>query len=178
MKLNPEKLSKRNICLIGLMGSGKSIIGKLLSKSADLQYFDSDKIIESKLNKSIKQIFADYGENYFRKIEEQSVLSLLNKKNCVISLGGGAILNSLTRIKLKKNSFSVYLMVDIRTLYDRLKNSKKRPLLYNVNIKKKLMFLKNEREKYYKEADLIIKNSKNPSDTVKKIMNYFEKNYE
>ena len=110
MKLNLEKLGKKNICLIGLMGAGKSVIGKLLAKELRIRHYDSDKLIEKKLNKSINQIFSDHGESYFRNIEEDIVLSLLDKKNCVISLGGGSILSYLTRKALFINSFTVYLI--------------------------------------------------------------------
>ena len=113
MKLNLEKLGKKNICLIGLMGAGKSIVGKLLAKELSMRYYDSDKLIEKKLHKSINQIFSDHGESYFRNIEEDVVLSLLDKKNCVISLGGGSILSDLTRKALFINSFSIYLKVRI-----------------------------------------------------------------
>ena len=84
MKLNLEKLGKKNICLIGLMGSGKSVVGKLLAKELRMRYYDSDELIEKKLNKSINQIFSDHGEKYFRNIEESIVLSLLQKKNCIL----------------------------------------------------------------------------------------------
>ena len=74
MKLNLEKLSKKNICLIGLMGAGKSIIGKLLAKKLKMHYYDSDSLIEKKLDKSINKIFSDHGESYFRDIEEDIIL--------------------------------------------------------------------------------------------------------
>ena len=78
MKLNLEKLGKKNICLIGLMGSGKSVIGKSLARELNIKYYDSDKLIEKKLNKSINQIFSDHGEKYFRNIEEVISLKSLN----------------------------------------------------------------------------------------------------
>ena len=81
MKLNLEKLGKKNICLIGLMGAGKSVIGKLLAKELKMRHYDSDKLVEKKLNKSIDQIFSDHGESYFRNIEENIALSLLDEKN-------------------------------------------------------------------------------------------------
>ena len=152
MKLNLEKLAKKNICLIGLMGAGKSVIGKLLAKELRMRYYDSDNLIEKKLNKSINQIFSDHGESYFRNIEEDIVLSLLDKKNCVISLGGGSILSELTRKALFINSYSVYLKVDIEILYERLKKSKKRPLIFNKNIKEKLIHLTQDRNKYYRKG--------------------------
>ena len=178
MKLNLEKLAKKNICLIGLMGAGKSVIGKLLAKELRMRYYDSDKLIEKKLNKSINQIFSDHGESYFRNIEEDIVLSLLDKKNCVISLGGGSILSDLTRKALFINSFSIYLKVDIEILYERLKKSKKRPLINNKNIKEKLIHLAQDRNKYYRKANLIVNNLKNTEEALNTIKGKLQKYYE
>ena len=178
MKLNLEKLGKKNISLIGLMGSGKSVIGKLLSKELKMAYYDSDKLIEKKLYKSIDKIFTDHGEGYFRNIEENIVLSLLDKKNCVISLGGGSILSDLTRKALFINSFSVYLKVDIEILYERLIKSKKRPLINNKNIKEKLIHLTHDRNTYYRKANLIINNLKNSEEALNTIKAQLQKYYE
>jgi len=178
MKLNLEKLGKKNICLIGLMGAGKSVIGKLLAKELRMRYYDSDKLIEKKLHKSINQIFSDHGESYFRNIEEDIVLSLLDKKNCVISLGGGSILSNLTRKALFINSFSVYLKVDIEILYERLIKSKKRPLINNKNIKEKLIHLTQDRNKYYRKANLIVNNLNNTEETLNIIKAQLQKYYE
>ena len=178
MKLNLEKLGKKNICLIGLMGAGKSLIGKLLAKELRMRHYESDKLIEKKLNKSINQIFSDHGESYFRNIEEDIVLSLLDKKNCVISLGGGSILSDLTRKALFINSFSVYLKVDIEILYERLIKSKKRPLINNKNIKEKLIHLTQERNKYYRKANLTVNNLKNTEEALNTIKAQLQKCYE
>jgi len=178
MKLNLEKLGKKNICLIGLMGSGKSVIGKLLAQELRLRHYDSDKLIEKKLNKSINQIFTDQGESYFRNVEEDIVLSLMDKKSCVISLGGGSILSELTRKALFINSFSVYLKVDIEILYERLKKSKKRPLINNKDIKEKLIHLTQERKKYYRKANLIVNNLKYTEEVLITIKEQLQKYYE
>ena len=178
MRLNLEKLGKKNISLIGLMGAGKSVVGKLLAKELRMGYYDSDKLIEKKLHKSINQIFSDHGESYFRNIEEDVVLSLLDKKNCVISLGGGSILSNLTRKALFINSFSIYLEVDIEILYERLIKSKKRPLINNQNIKEKLIHLTQERNKYYRKANLTVNNLKNTEEALKKIKTQLQKYYE
>lgn len=164
-----KKIGKKNICLIGLMGSGKSIIGSDLSKLYDVQCYDSDKIIEKKCNSKINEIFKNNGEKYFRDIEEDVCLELLNLENCVISLGGGAIISQKVRNFIKKYSFSIYLKVDIDTLVKRLKNSKKRPLLQNTNSKEILEKLYWERKQYYNDADLIIENNYS-KDVITKII--------
>ena len=112
--LDLSKTKKKNICIIGLMGSGKSIIGKELSKSLDLKFYDTDREIELKTKKSINAIFKERGEPYFRGIEEEICIELLNKDNCVISLGGGSVVNKKIMKEIKNNSFSIYLRVKVR----------------------------------------------------------------
>ena len=90
---NLFEIKKKNVCIMGLMGSGKSIIGKDLSKYSNLKFYDTDKEIELKTNRSINEIFEKDGESYFRKIEENICLVLLSKNNCIISIGGGSIIN-------------------------------------------------------------------------------------
>ena len=143
-----------------------------------MHYYDSDSLIEKKLDKSINKIFSDHGESYFRDTEEDIILSLLDKKNCVISLGGGSILSDLTRKDLFINSFSIYLEVDIGILYERLIKSKKRPLINNKNIKEKLIHLTLERKKYYRKANLIVNNLKNSEEGLIKIKAQLQKYYE
>ena len=91
--------SKKNIVLVGMMGSGKSSIGKLLSKNVDLDFIDIDKKIEEKEKKTISEIFSKFGEIYFRNLEEQISMEYLNLQNKIISLGGGGFMN----IKIRKN---------------------------------------------------------------------------
>ncbi len=164
------KIKKKNICIMGLMGSGKSIIGKDLSKYLNLQFYDTDKEIELKTKKSINTIFKEDGEDYFRYIEEKICLELLTYNNCVISLGGGSIINKKIRKVVKQNSYSIYLQVQLNNLILRLKSSKKRPLL-NKNINK-IEILKNlydERKKFYERADLIINNNNDKVKSLEKI---------
>tara|TARA_B100000945_G_scaffold56871_1_gene41935 strand:- start:146 stop:673 length:528 start_codon:yes stop_codon:yes gene_type:complete len=163
-----KKNTVKNICFVGFMGSGKSILGKDLSKLYNIEFFDSDLEIEKKIGKSINQIFIDSGENYFRKIEEKVCIDLLKVENCIISLGGGSIINSKIRKIIKKNSFSIYLKVDINILLKRLKSSKKRPLLKYSN-KEDIKKLYNEREIFYNKSDLVIDNNNNKYDAIQKI---------
>lgn len=170
--LNFKKIGKKNICLIGLMGSGKSIIGKELSNIYDTNFFDSDLEIEKKENLSINLIFKNYGENYFRKVEEEICLSLLNKSNTIISLGGGSIINNKIRKSIENSSYSIYLKVDINILMKRLNNSNRRPLLQTTDKKNKLENLYKVRKKFYNNADLIIENNKNKKEAIKEIESY------
>lgn len=153
-----------NIVLLGYMASGKSKIGKELAKILSYKYKDLDNIIESEENKSIKIIFKDHGELYFRKKEKYYLDALLNtSKNTVVSLGGGTPCYYGT-IDLLVNDISlktVYLRVSIPVLIDRLKNEKsKRPLIANIEsdallkefIGKHLF----ERSYYYNKAEVKI----------------------
>ena len=173
--LNFKKIRKKNMTLIGLMGSGKSIIGKELSTYYGIKLYDSDNEIEKKVGQKISDIFKNKGEIYFRAIEEKVCLDLLEKENCIISLGGGGITSIKTRNKIEKNSFSIYLKVDVDILVKRLSNSIKRPLLKNKDKKNKLNEIYKERKKYYNDANLIIENNFNKKyvlENIKKSINF------
>ena len=167
--------NKLNISLCGMMGSGKSAIGKILAHRLDYKFIDVDKVIEIDAGKTIKKIFEEDGEEYFRDLEERITTNILKHKETIVSLGGGAIINNKIRSSIKKNSYNVYLNVNVDILTKRLQNSKTRPLIYKKNLKKELIKLMGIREKFYLKADLVIKNEKNISDTaeniIKKIIN-------
>ena len=167
--------NKINITLCGMMGSGKSAVGKILANKLDYNFIDIDKMIEIDAKKTIKKIFEEDGEEYFRNLEEKITINILEYKKTIVSLGGGAIVNKNIRNSIKKNSFNVYLSVDINILMNRLQYSKTRPLIYKKNLKKELINLISIREKFYQKADLIVKNEKNIIETteniIKKIIN-------
>ena len=131
--LDLSEINKKNICIMGLMGSGKTIIGKDLSKYLNLNFYDTDKEIELMTKKKINEIFEEEGESYFRDIEEKVCIEILTNDNCVISLGGGSIISKKIRKTIKNNSYSIYLQVTLNNLLNRLKFSRKRPLLNNDN---------------------------------------------
>ena len=166
--------NKLNITFCGMMGSGKSIIGKKFAKIIDFNFLDTDSFIEKKTGKSINQIFSESGEIFFRELEENYISKILKKKNYVFSLGGGVMNNLNLRNIIKKNSYNIYLQVELSILSKRLESSKNRPLIKNTDIKKKLNELITERENFYKEANLIIKNDKKISDTINELKNNFQ----
>ena len=127
------------ISLTGMMGSGKTSIGKILAKKISLPFYDSDNDIEDKLNIKISEIFEKYGESWFRKQEEKICKDILKKEKFVLALGGGAITNKLIRDNIAKNSLLIYLKTDENILFERLKNDKSRPLLKETNLKKQGM---------------------------------------
>ena len=164
---NHKKIKHTNIALIGHMGSGKSVIGKIIAKKLKKEYFESDKIIEKLTNKTITEIFKDDGEIIFREIEEKTIMNLKNKENIVLSLGGGSILSKKVRNLLKTDFITVFLDIDKSVLSKRLKNSKKRPLLVNVDIKNKIEELDLIRRKYYLLSNIIITEYENIEETLR-----------
>ncbi len=133
--------NKLNITFCGMMGSGKSIIGKKFAKIIDFKFLDTDSFIEKKTGKTINQIFSESGEGFFRELEEIYITKILEKKNYVFSLGGGVMNNLNLRKIIKKNSCNIYLEVDINILSKRLDSSRNRPLINNTNIKKKYIHI-------------------------------------
>ena len=165
----------KNIAIIGHMGSGKSLIGKLIAKKLRYKYLDSDELIEKKKKKTINQIFIEEGEIIFRKYEEKLIVNLKLQNNLVLSLGGGSILSKKVRNFLKNKFITVFLDTDLKILEKRLKNSVKRPLLHNVEILKKIKELDIIRRKYYLLANIILNNYETPANTVKKFLIKYNK---
>ena len=168
--------SKINVTLCGMMGSGKSVTGKMLAKKINFKFVDTDVLIEKKTGKSINSIFKEDGEESFRSLEKKIIINILKKKNYVISLGGGSILNNEIRNSIKLNSYNIYLEVNTEILNQRLINSKKRPLINNKNTKETLKQLIKKREKFYQEADLIIKNELSIKNALDNIINSLKNN--
>ena len=117
--------SKKNLILIGMMGSGKSTIGSLISKKLNIKFIDIDSVLENDSKMKISEIFEKKGENFFRNLEEKITLKLLNSTNNVISLGGGGFINEKIRKEVLKNNFSFWLNCDTQTLLNRIKKNQK-----------------------------------------------------
>ena len=139
-----------NFYLIGMMGSGKSSVGKLLANKLQFSNIDIDKEIEKDEKLSIKEIFEKKGENYFREIESKYLLR--KRKLAVVSCGGGIILNKKNREFLKTSGYTIYLKSSISTLEKRLLNENGRPLLSNDNLKETLIHIYSKRETLYTSA--------------------------
>ena len=154
------------ISLTGMMGSGKTSIGKLLAKKINLPFYDSDEDIEDKLNLKISEIFEKYGESWFREQEEKICIDILQKEKFVLALGGGAITNIGIRDSIAKNSLLIYLKTDENILFERLKNDKSRPLLKGTNLKKQINSILEDREKLYSKSNIIIENNVNDIEAV------------
>ena len=166
----------KNLTLTGMMGVGKSTIGKKLAKKLKYNFIDVDKIIEAKEGQSINSIFKNKSEAYFRKIENEITIRELKKDNSVISLGGGAFLNKSIRKNAKKFSVSFWLDVPLEQLIKRLKKGRQRPLLYKKNITETIKKIYFDRKKIYNEADYRIKcNSLKSFEITNKILDLYER---
>lgn len=171
-----------NICLCGFMASGKTLIGKSLSKLSGLTFVDCDDEIEKNEKLTIAQIFEKHGEDYFRKLEEKIVKKILNENKQLVSLGGGAILSTENRKTIHQKSKSIWLYSSIDSTVNRIKDTS-RPLLNGENVKEKAENTLNSRLPFYaKTSDLIVNttdaNGKNLNNFAKRILFELENNFE
>lgn len=146
------------------MGCGKTTVGKQLAKLAGMEYIDIDQYIEQQQNTTISEIFAKYGEDYFRDLEHNATKELAEKQNCVISAGGGTLLFERNVEALKKSGTVVLLNVPLNTIKHRLRNDKKRPLLQRPDKDKVMEEMYNQRLPLYtKVADYVVNANKSPA---------------
>ena len=158
------------------MGVGKSTLGKNVAKRQNLTFIDTDLNIEKKFSMKITEIFKKKGEIFFRIQEEKEVLESLKKNKTVIALGGGAFLKKSVREKILKNSLSIWLDINLKTLNKRLKWNKKRPLLSGENTQIIIKKLFAQRKSIYKLANHKINcNNLSKEDIIKKIIDLYEK---
>ena len=166
-----KQILSKSIVLVGLMGSGKSAIGKILSEKIGVPLSDTDKIIEEKVGKTIQEIFNDSGEKYFRQVEEKVVGGVLDGTAHIISTGGGSILSSNTRKAIKSKSFSIWVQCDVNIISNRILDQEKRPLLNDKNTIDTLIEKNKERIKFYRQADShIVNENSNIEMTVEAIV--------
>jgi shikimate kinase len=153
--------SQKNIYLVGLMGAGKTTIGRVLAKRLGMSFVDSDHEIEARTGVRIPTIFEIEGEEGFRRREAQVIDDLANAGGVVVATGGGAVLMPENRANLRASGFVVYLNVPPHLLFERTRHDKNRPLLQVQNPLGRLMELHADRDPLYREvADLIIDSSR------------------
>ena len=156
------------ICIIGMPGSGKSTIGRILSKKINYKFFDTDENIEDKTKSKINEIFTNKGEAYFRELETRVLSKLIKINKVVISTGGGIILRNKN---ILNKCFNIYLQCDEEILIERVSRNKNRPLLL-IDIKKNIKKLLNERKDIYNElSDLKINTKSDIQKTITEILN-------
>ncbi|MBB4568216.1 shikimate kinase [Rhizobium leucaenae] len=149
-------LGTRNLVLVGLMGAGKSSIGRLVAHQLGIPFVDTDIEIERVSRMTITELFEAYGEEEFRALETRVIKRLLKGGPRVVSTGGGAFINDRTRRHVKRSGLSVWLKADLDVLWERVNKRDTRPLLKTENPKQTLEKLMNARYPIYAEADLTV----------------------
>ena len=168
--------SKGNIVFLGMMGSGKTSIGKLFSQKHKIKFYDTDKSIENNLGMKISKIFTIKGETFFRNFEEKTTLDILKKKNIIIALGGGSFLNKKIQKEVLKNHTSFWLNWDKSIIINRIKNSSKRPVAYKASINELNNLIKKRSNIYAKALYKINCDGLSKIEIVKKIFDLYETN--
>lgn len=156
-RIQARKLFDYNIVLIGFMGAGKSTISDYLSTMFAMDIVEMDQVIAEREEMSIPDIFATYGEEYFRNLETSLLIEMQEEKNMIISCGGGVALREVNVKEMKKNGRVVLLTASPQTIYERVKDSNERPLLNGrKNVKAISELMEQRREKYEAAADIVI----------------------
>lgn len=167
----PESIRHRSIVLVGLMGSGKSTIGRRLAQRLGMRFADADDEIERAAGMTISDIFARFGEPHFRDGERRVIARLLAGRPLVLATGGGAFMNEETRALIKDSSLSIWLDADIPTLVERVARRQHRPLLKDRDPATVLRELAAVRNPVYAEAHLRVSSASNPHEhTVRSIL--------
>lgn len=156
-----EALGGRSIVFVGMMGCGKTAIGRLVAAALDVPFYDSDQEIVAAANMDIPEIFEKHGEAYFRAGEERVIQRLLSGGPAVLSLGGGAFMSESTRQAIIEQGISVWLKADLDLLMSRvMRRPGTRPLLNTPDPRATLTELKEKREPVYALADLQVESSR------------------
>ncbi len=176
----PIWLQGKFIVLVGLMGSGKTKLGRIIASSLDLPFIDADIEIENAAGHSVREIFERFGESYFRDGERRVIKRILNNEPVVLATGGGAYMNNETRKEISKNGIAIWLRADLDLLLKRTKNRSNRPLLNKGDKRKILAGLIEERYPVYAESDFVFDVGDEPAQEtarkiIKEIINHIEK---
>lgn len=156
-----EALGNKCIAFVGMMGSGKTAIGRLVAATLDIPFCDSDQEIVAAANMDIPEIFEKHGEPYFRAGEERVIQRLLSGGPVVLSLGGGAFMSEKTRQAISRQGISVWLKADLELLFNRVsRRPGTRPLLNTTDPRKTLGDLQKAREPVYALADIHVESSR------------------
>lgn len=171
--LVPRVTPGANIYLTGMMGSGKTTLGKLLAGELKRPFADADERIEVHANCSIAEIFRARGETHFRDLETATLLEFSRERGWIVSLGGGAVVREVNRRAIQAGGYSIYLKVRPEIALARLPEHPARPLLEGMSLQEQLYALERllaARELYYLKADLVIENDGAPEGALEKIL--------
>lgn len=161
-----KALGSRSIVLVGLMGAGKTTVGRRLANRLDLPFVDADTEIEKAAGSSIADIFKEFGEAHFRDGEQRVIDRLLGEGPQILATGGGAFMNPTTRKATQENGISIWLKADLDVLMKRVSRRSHRPLLQNDDPEAVMKRLIDERYPIYATADLSIDSKEGPHDAV------------
>ncbi|MCV0425981.1 MAG: shikimate kinase [Roseibium sp.] len=161
-----QALGHRSIVLVGIMGCGKSTVGKRLAQRLGLEFIDADSEIERAANMTVAEIFAEHGEPYFRSGEERVIARLLGEGPQVLATGGGAFMSEATRTEITEHGLSLWLKVDFETVMARVRRRSTRPLLQNPDPEGTMRKLMAEREPVYAQAALTVTSKDVPHEAV------------
>ena len=165
---------RKNLVLLGMMGVGKTTLGKIVAKRASLKFIDTDANIEKVCSMKISEIFKKKGEKFFRNLEEKITMKSLNLSKNVIALGGGGFLNEKIRKEVLTANCSIWLNWDAKTLISRILNNKKRPIVSNLS-ESELHELIVKRSKVYSKSEFKINcNKLSKNEIIKKIMDLYK----
>lgn len=162
-----RKLDK-SVVLIGMMGAGKTSVGRRLAGTLGMPFRDADAEIETAAGCSINEIFERFGEPAFRAGERKVIARLLNEPPHILATGGGAFMDRETRARIRESAISVWLKANVDLLLERVKRKDNRPLLRNTDSRAALVRLMGEREPVYAQADIVVESDDGPHDTVVK----------
>ncbi len=167
---DPEKLARRlgrrSLVFVGLMGAGKTVIGRRVADALKLPFIDSDHEIETVSRMTVPDLFATYGEAEFRSLERRVIARLLKSGPRVVSTGGGAFMNPLTRRAVARRGVSVWLKADLPTLMERVSRRSHRPLLNNSDPEGVMRRLMEERYPLYEESDITVHSRDEAKDVI------------
>lgn len=156
---SPDGAMFKNIILTGFMGTGKTSIGNRLAEITGYRFVDIDGLIEAEQEMSINDIFSQKGEPYFRDCESRIIRRVLEDEGLIVSTGGGAVIREENRAAFKKAGLTICLTARPEVIYERVKHETHRPLLKVPDPMSKIRALLAEREKFYRQADIIIDTS-------------------
>ena len=159
-------LANRSIVLIGLMGAGKTSVGRRLARRLAMPFVDADSEIELAAGKCISDIFAEHGEAYFRDGERRVIARLLSNSPQVLATGGGAYMDARTRDDIAANGISLWLKADLNLLLKRVKRRNNRPLLQGRDMRAVMTELMDKRYPVYAGADIIVESSDVPHEQI------------
>src|SRR5215213_2489357 len=161
-----ERLGGRSIVLVGLMGAGKSTVGRRLAARLDMPFKDADAEIEAAAGMSVADIFATHGEPYFREGERRVLARLLQEGPIVLATGGGAFMNPDTRARIAEAGVSIWLKADLEVLMRRVRKRSNRPLLKNADPEASMRRLMTMRQPVYALADITVESRDTPHERV------------